>query len=127
MLEDKSFRMQQLLEEMYDEDLQPYQKYSTWMADNAPSTIIVPSETDGRRKIDGVFLHHYTEDEPLCGLYTSGKTVLCSGSGKNLKKWYKFNGVTTLKDGTKKNNLGKQVKKNGLKPCTSFISPRVVD
>ena len=78
-------------------------------------------------QFQGMYLHHYTEDEVLSGLYTSGSTVLCSGSGNNLRKWYKYNGTTTLKNGMKRNNLGKQVKKNGLKPCTSFISPRVID
>lgn len=128
VLEDKSFRMQEMLEENYDKQYSNYEEFSTW-SKNTPSTIVAKPEIgrDGKKILEGVYFHHYTEDEPLCGLYTSGKTVLCSGSGKNLKKWYKFNGVTTLKDGTKKNNLGKQVKKSGLKPCTSFISPRVVD
>ena len=48
------------------------------------------------------------------------------GSGDYTSLTY-FNGTTTLENGMKRNNLGKQVKKNGLKPCTSFISPRVVD
>ncbi len=128
VLEDKSFRMQQAIEDIYDKDYSKYEKFSTW-SNNTPSTIVAGPEYDrtGKKIMDGVYFHHYTEDEVLSGLYTSGSTVLCSGSGKNLKKWYKFNGVTTLKDGTKRNNLGKQVKKNGLKPCTSFISPRVVD
>ncbi len=128
VLEDKSFRMQQSLEENYGKKYSSYEKFSTW-SKNTPSTIKAQPEYDrtGKKTMEGVYFHHYTEDEVLSGLYTSGSTLLCSGSGKNLKKWYKFNGVTTLKDGTKRNNLGKQVKKNGLKPCTSFISPRVVD
>ena len=105
-----------------------------WGASTAPSTSLEAyikknSEPGDRSYINfrGMYLHHYTEDEVLSGLYTSGNTVLCSGSGNNLRKWYKFNGTTTLENGMKRNNLGKQVKKNGLKPCTSFISPRVVD
>lgn len=105
-----------------------------WGASTAPSTSLEAyikknSDPGDRSYINfrGMYLHHYTEDEVLSGLYTSGNTVLCSGSGNNLRKWYKFNGTTILENGMKRNNLGKQVKKNGLKPCTSFISPRVVD
>ncbi len=108
--------------------------FETWPASNAPSSkladYIKKNSDPGDRsylQFQGMYLHHYTEDEVLSGLYTSGSTVLCSGSGNNLRKWYKYNGTTTLKNGMKRNNLGKQVKKNGLKPCTSFISPRVID
>ena len=108
--------------------------FETWPASNAPSTkmadYIKKNSDPGDRsylQFQGMYLHHYTEDEVLSGLYTSGSTVLCSGSGNNLRKWYKYNGTTTLKNGMKRNNLGKQVKKSGLKPCTSFISPRVID
>ena len=107
-------------------------EFRHWYSDNAPSMDMeayIKKISDARqaRQFHDVYLHHYTEDEVLSGLYTSGDIVLCSGSGKNLKKWYKFYGTEKLENGIIVNNNGKQVKKNGLKPCTYFISPRVVD
>ncbi len=105
--------------------------FAPWYSDYAPSmsveAYIKKLDPAQAREFRGVYLHHYTEDEVLCGLYTSGDTVLCSGSGNNLKKWYKFYGTEKLENGIIVNNNGKQVRKNGLKPCTSFVSPRVVD
>ena len=107
-------------------------EFYPWISDGTPSTnlesyIKKASGDREAREFRGVYLHHYTEDEVLSGLYTSGDTILCSGSGKNLKKWYKYYGTEKLENGIKVNNNGKQVRKNGLKPCTYFISPRVVD
>ena len=83
-----------------------------------------PDYDDSYTALAGMYLHHYTQDEVLCGEYKSGKTHLMSGSGKNLKYWYKFNGTGTL-NGVKVNNNGKKSTNKNLKPCTYFKSPRV--
>lgn len=63
---------------------------------------------------DTEFIHHYVEDQVLCGVYyRSGRKYAVSGSGNNLPKWYRPGN-------------GKRVK-NVKYPCTFFTSPRVSD
>ena len=66
---------------------------------------------------DTQFTHRYYQDQILEGWYDAdGEMTLKSGSGKNFKKWYLWEYWT-----------GRVVEshKRGLKPVTSFKSPRV--
>ena len=79
------------------------------------------SKVDGQyasRKLSPTqYLHHYTKDQILEGWYDRDDLpTLKSGSGDNLNKWYLWeywSGKVT------------QYKRGGLKPVTSFRSPRV--
>ena len=92
-----------------------------------PSTRIAAGQAGVAQGRQGkVYLLHHVEDEVLCGEYYAGNQTLMSGSGKYLKKWYKYYGKGVL-NGVVVNNNGRQVKKKGLKACTSFVSPRVAE
>ena len=74
------------------------------------------------------FIHHYTLDEVLCGLYYPYGTEYAyavSGSGNELNNWYEYYGTGNL-NGVPVNNNGKQVRTIQY-PCTYFKSPRVID
>ena len=75
---------------------------------------------------DGEYYTHYNADEAIYGeYYREGKLVAVSGSGNNIKKWYKYNGTDTNGKNGKTNNLGAQVR--GIKKnISSFKSPRVL-
>lgn len=74
----------------------------------------VGSLQPSKKLSDTEFIHHYTKDEVLCGLYYLNNTkIAVSGSGNNLSKWYQV-------------GHGRQVK-NIKYPCTYFTSPRVTD
>jgi len=101
---------------------------------NSIAGVDIPDNTASHQYAPGVALIHRNQDQVVCGLYRKGSLVLCSGSGKKLGNWYKYNGTVNaynipeyLKSNAKVNNLGKQYKnsKYGLKKCTSFASPRV--
>ncbi len=94
-----------------------------WYYDGYTQT---PTGTQGTVYVKDAYIIHHDKDEVLGGFYYRGKTILSAGSGKNLKKWYKWNGTTEV-NGVIRNNNGKQYSnsKYGLKPCTSFPSPRV--
>ena len=72
----------------------------------------VSSALPSAKLSDTEFIHHYTKDQVLCGLYfRNGIQYAVSGSGGNLAKWYAP-------------GHGRQVR-NVRYPCTYFRSPRV--
>ena len=72
-----------------------------------------PTQTISKAGGVNVALIHHDTDEILSGVYVKGGLTLTSGSGKKLGSWYK--------------DRSKQYpnEKYGLRPCTSFPSPRV--